>query len=177
VNRLKNIPSICQKLIPHTDYGELVYDPDKTPINDVHLHQNKLQVLPSASNNKIFSLYSLPVPGSKPLFLMTNTSTRKDLASTDPYYLCKKVPFPQGVELVKKNWEHIDQPKKKLSYYQNAQYYHQHDGSTEYQGILGYAMTDKPKSGNWVRLSQLAKGDHWFPEPTKFHQDLWVQIP
>ena len=106
-----------------------------------------------------------PVPGSQPIFLITDTRTEQPVLTTDPYLFAKQ--------------EELDLPVPKshpdYDYYSNVVGYSLDESNSDWQSLIGFGYKERPKTGNWQQLSSLIDST-LFPAATKFHLDLWVEV-
>jgi len=118
------------------------------------------------SGRPAFELYSKPVLGTMPVFLIEQAESGREVLTTDPYVFVQK----ERVELgVPEEHPHYD-------YYKDATRYSMKKHHSQWKRLLGYAYVDKPAEGAYVKLSSLLEPSQ-FPEPTTFHLDLWVKRP
>ena len=62
-------------------------------------------------------------------------------------------------------------------YFERAVYRNVSDGRTRWRGLMGYGLLDRPEGpGTWRRLSTVLDDRKLFPEPDRYHLDLWVRI-
>ena len=142
------------KLVAEVDYGLLTFDPTTTPMATV----------PLGESQHAFQLFTQPVSGTKPLFRIRNTHTNQEIVTSDPYYFVAQEKV--DIELP------TDHPH--YDYYRDAIGYSMDQNNSDWQALLGYAYETKPATGDWQQLSTLLNGQT-FPQPNKFHLDLWVK--
>ena len=154
-------------LVEHVDYGLLEFGTDKTKKINVSINGDKITTTTSAQKTgKQFSVFARPVAGTKPLFLIQNSATGQEVVTTDPYVFVPQekldLQFPQDHSFSK--------------YYSDAIGYRLDEGISQWKAMLGFGYEQKPDHGNWVQLSSLLDKSK-FPAATKFHLDLWVEVP
>ena len=114
----------CRELVGHVDYGPVVFDPATVP----------LVSRTPADKGATFRVYSKPVPGGKPLFLLEEAKTGRRVVTTDPYRLCSTSPYANALS-----------PNHPMhGYFERAKYRNVSDGRTKWRGLLGYGLVDRP---------------------------------
>ena len=162
INRRDKAAELAQSLVDQVDYGLAVFDPATTPMVPVCIRDGKVV----DSGRPAFELYSKPVLGTMPVFLIEQAESGREVLTTDPYVFVQK----ERVELgVPEEHPHYD-------YYKDATRYSMKKHHSQWKRLLGYAYVDKPAEGAYVKLSSLLEPSQ-FPEPTTFHLDLWVKRP
>lgn len=162
INSRDDAAELAKSLVDQVDYGLAVFDPETTPTVSVFIRDGKVV----DSGQAAFELYSKPVPGTMPVFLIEQAETGREVLTTDPYVFVQK----ERVELgVPEEHPHHD-------YYKEATRYSMKQHNSKWKRLLGYAYVEKPEQGASVKLSDVLEPSQ-FPEPTTFHLDLWVQRP
>ncbi len=143
-----------KELIDHVDYGYIDFKEQDTPLLEIKPEQGK----------KSFHVYAKPVSNTLPIFKIRHKTTGKVAYTTDIYLFTPQTPLN-----IKTNKQ--EDPD---GYYANAIGY-QLDGKTQYLEMIGFGHIQKPKDGNWVRLSDCVNTEHHYPQ-TLFNRDVWVKI-
>ncbi|ANW96386.1 hypothetical protein AXE80_08890 [Wenyingzhuangia fucanilytica] len=127
----------------------------------------KSEELDDALNQDI-QLFTSPIKGMVPIFLMKNTTTGKEYISPDLYYDVDTFPFSNPYE--------EDSPKYET--YQNRITYRQYNGKIEYVRLLGYASSeDLSNDGTqYTLLDDLIIDDTKVILTTEYLNKLWVPI-
>ncbi|QDT14411.1 alpha/beta hydrolase family protein [Alienimonas californiensis] len=147
------------ELVPHVDYGLLQFPRASTALRSVSL--------PSAGDAPAasFELYSKPVPGSRPVFLIRNRQTNEEAVTADPYLFVKSEPLA------------LDLPAE----HPHADYFAEVRGlslaerRSDWRALLGYALLEPPEEPGWQPLSQALRGGR-FPAAEGRHRELWVRL-
>ncbi len=155
----------AKSLVDKVDYGLLTFGPDTTSLRPVAIQDGKVraddQLDPSTSK---FRVFTRPVNGTKPLFLIKQARTGQQIITTDPYYFVKKDPldfqFPE---------EHPQH-----DYYQDVLGYSLDQNNSDWQTLLGFGYEEKPATGSWKQLGSIVDSSV-FPKPDRFHLNLWVR--
>ncbi len=109
-------------------------------------------------------MFSKPVPGSQPLFLIENETTGQEIVTTDLYRFFDKQ---------KLDWdlppEHPD-----AEYYNNAYAYRLEQHNTKWKRLLGYGLKEKPADESYVPLAEILD-PALFPASDEHHLNLWVK--
>lgn len=160
VNSRKHTIELAKSLVDKVEYGVLTFDPETTEMLPVSIKNNK--VVPKGKVT--FKLFSKPVPGSKPLFLIENATTGQEVITTDLY------------NFVKKEARNFGFPKEhpQAEYFNNATAYFMAKNNSKWKRMLGYAYQEKPKTGNYKRLSEVIPKE-MLGEAGKYNLDLWVR--
>lgn len=163
VNRRDRAVALAKSLVDKVDYGTVTFDAATTPLVPVHIRDGKV-VEAGATAKPAFTLYSRPVPGTMPVFLIENATTGREVITTDPYHFVPQEPLDLGIPK-----EHPDH-----DYYSQARGYSLDQNNTRWKRLLGYGFTSKPATGSVAQLSTLL-GAAQFPKPDAHHLDLWVK--
>jgi len=153
VNRRDRAIELAKSLVDKVDYGLLTFDPAETPL-----------VSAQVAGSPAFQLFAKPVPGSKPLFLIENATTGREVVTTDMYTFFDKEKLDWNLPP-----EHPD-----ADYYNNAYAYRLEKHNSRWHRLLGYACVDKPEQADYVRLSDVLPAA-MLPETDTYHLDLWVR--
>lgn len=153
VNSRDKAVAKAKELVDHVDYGLVHVDPETTSMVTV-----KVDGAPG------FNLYSKPVPGSQPLFLLENETTGQEIITTDLYRFFDKE---------KLNWE-LPDTHPDADYYNSAYAYRLEQHNTKWKRLLGYGLKNKPGDTSFVQLSGMLD-PLLFPEADPYHLDLWVR--
>ena len=108
-------------------------------------------------------LAAKPIPGSLPVFLLEDSTTGRELITTDPAALVPQEPLRLT----------IDPNSPKADYYRDAVGYSLGEGDGEWKRLLGYGPREKPEEGTAARLSEVVPAA-MLPTPGEFHHDIWV---
>ncbi|MEK0314754.1 hypothetical protein [Cohnella sp. 56] len=123
---------------------------------------------PQSGHSPALRTYAKPVAGSKPLFLMQDTTTGAYKLSFDPYEFADKAAFANPYA----------PSDPQYSTYQNRTLYKQYDGTMAYADLLGFAMpadlADTASYG-YVNLYDVVTDRSFYPGPTAAHQTLKVR--
>ena len=165
------------ELVDHVDYGLLEFEAETTSKLEVSIVGDKFLTGDAAKGHlegdsggdkKVskFAVFAKPVAGTKPLFLIEHSGTRQQVISTDPYIFVpqKKLDFQ------------FPQDHPFAEYYSDAIGYDLAKPQSKWKALLGFGFEEKPKTGNWAQLSSLLDKSK-FPPASKFHLDLWVEVP
>ena len=162
VNRKERAIELAKSLVDKVDYGQRVFDPKTTPMVPVAIDQGK--VVPAGKAKPAFKLFSKPVPGTLPLFLIAKKTTGREVITSDPYIFVKQEKLDLGVP--------PDHPR--ADYYSSFVGYSLGENDSQWKALLGYAYVEKPKTGHYARLSSVvSKG--MFGKADAFNFDLWVR--
>lgn len=185
VNRRDRTIELAKSLVDQVDYGLLTFDPATTPkvpvfIRDGNVVEDGVRGQGSGVSNPAlkpetrhlkpdlvhvsFSLFSRPVPGTMPLFLIENAATGQQVVTTDPYIFVPQEKLDLGIS--------PDDPK--LDYFGNAVGYSMDKNNSHWKRLLGYGYVKKPDAGAFIPLSQIL-GSSLFPPATTYHLDLQVE--
>ncbi|NNJ27251.1 hypothetical protein LzC2_33520 [Planctomycetes bacterium LzC2] len=147
-------------LVDHVDYGLLRFPRASTALTTASLPAT--DGVPAAS----FDLYSKPVSGSRPLFLIQNTETGAEVVTGDPYRFVKTEPLALS----------LPETHPAADYFENAVGYSMDENRSDWRALLGYALLEEPAEPGWRRLSETLPNAR-FPAPGGRHLDLWVKSP
>lgn len=161
VNRKERAIELAKSLVDKVDYGLLTFDPATTPDVPVFLRDGKIV---AKATGPTFELMAHPVPGTKPLFLTQNKTTRQEIVTTDIYA------HYQTEDL---DWK-LPDAHPDADYYNNAKIYRLEKNNTDWKRLLGYGYVEKPQAPGYVQLSTLVL-PQLFPEASRYHLDLWVK--
>ena len=181
VGNKEEVIKTADSLVDHVDYGLIDFAPESTSRIRVFNAPEGLAIQTSTGEaetiiprgdrglrpfvQKPFRLMTKPVPGSQPIFLITDTRTEQPVLTTDPYLFAKQ--------------EELDLPVPKshpdYDYYSSVVGYSLDESNSDWQSLIGFGYKERPKTGNWQQLSSLIDST-LFPAATKFHLDLWVEV-
>ena len=150
----------AKSLVKYVDYGLLNFAPDTTPMVPIHLQGGSSP----AKGVPPFELFSKPVPGSMPLFLIEEVDSGREVVTTDPYFFVHTEKLDLG----------IPETHPQHDYYQSVQGYDMTRHNSKWKRLLGYGYVQKPEGEGFVQMSSLL-GDTWVPKTNSFHLDLWVK--
>ena len=154
VNRRDRAIEQANSLVDEVDYGYRTFTAADTPTVPVAI----------TGTNRTFELFSKPVAGTMPLFLIADTDTGQEVITTDPYIFVEQEPLNFG----------LPESHPQYDYYgRHGTGYTLNEGGSNWKSLLGYAYRDKPATGDWARLSSLLPAAQ-FPAATVHHLDLWV---
>jgi hypothetical protein len=111
-----------------------------------------------------FQVYAKPVAGSLPLFLLEDTTTGREVVSTDPYRFVPREPLDLGVP--------PDHPHH--GYYAGLEGISLDRHTSKWKRLLGYAPRSRPGEPGFAPLSTVA-GPALFPPADAHHLDVWVR--
>lgn len=154
VNRRDRAIEQAKSLVEQVDYGYRTFAAADTPTIPVSLN----------GRTPAFELFSKPVAGTMPLFLIEDTDTGQEVITTDPYIFVKQEPLNFGLPKSHPQYDY---------YERNGTGYTLNEGGSNWKSLLGYAYREKPATGKWVSLSSLLPAEQ-FPKATVNHLDLWV---
>ncbi len=165
VGRKSRTIRLAQSLVDKVDYGLVVFNPEKTPLRAVSVQDGKVQVdNKSEPPSPTFKVFTRPVRGTRPLFLIRHVQTGRQIITTDHYYFVKKerVSFQFPAE------------HPHSEYYKDIHGYSIDQSNSDWQALIGFGFDEKPESGTWRQLSQLVDPSV-FPPADRYHRDLWVR--
>ena len=160
VNRRDQAMDLADRLVEHVDYGQLTFDPATAPRLPVRIEQNRVK---NTAEQATMWLAAKPIPGSLPVFLLEDSTTGRELITTDPAALVPQEPLRLT----------IDPNSPKADYYRDAVGYSLGEGDGEWKQLLGYGLREKPEEGTAARLSEVVPAA-MLPTPGEFHHDIWV---
>lgn len=160
VNRKDRAIELAKQFTDQVDYGLLTFDPATTPKVPVFIKDARVV---ERGGKPAFVLFSKPVPGSLPLFLIEDSTTGREVVTTDPYRFVPNERLDFGVPK--------DDPK--VNYYVDARGYSLDRHHSRWKRLLGYGLRNKPAEGSFVRLSEPVDAS-LFPAADAWHLDLWV---
>lgn len=166
VNRRDKTIELAKSLVDKVDYGLVTFDPANTPMLPVYIQDGKLLDAVKTGGTPAFELFSKPVPGTLPLFLIENTITGKEAITTDPYIFVTKEKLDFGVPKEHPNYD----------YYSHAVGYSMDKNNSNWKRLLGYGYVNKPAKGSFKQLSDILDSS-LFPEADTYHVNLWVAKP
>ena len=148
----------AKALVDRVDYGARSFDPATTPLRAVALRDGRVV----ESGEPSFHVYTRPVPGSQPLFVIEDTKTGREVITTDPYVFVPREPLK------------LDLPASHPAsdYFNRAEGYSLDLHHARWKALLGFALVQPPATGSFVRLSSCL-GDA-FPVADRHHLDVWV---
>jgi len=165
VGRKASVIEQSRSLVDKVDYGLLTFDPERTPLRSVSVHAGKVRTDAKASSSASrFEVFTRPVSGTRPLFLLRNARTGRQVVTTDPYYFVK-------TERLSLRWP-AEHPHH--DYYKDSRGYSVDRNESDRQSLLGFGYEKKPERESWKRVSTLA-GSSVFPEADRHNLDLWVR--
>ena len=162
VNQRNEAAATAQSLVDNVDYGLLRFSTTDTPHVPVYLVDKRVVETAPAGTQPAVSLFSRPVPGSHPVFLLEDTQTGREIISTDLYRFVPSEPLALG----------LPQEHSKSDYYNNARGYSLDKNHCRWKRLLGFGLLAKPKE-NGSRLLSTVLPAHMFPPPDTTHLDLW----
>jgi hypothetical protein len=161
INSRGKAAELAKPLVDKVEYGLAVFDPATTPTVPVCFRDGKVV----DSGTPAFELFSKPVPGTMPLFLIEHAETGREVLTTDPYIFVEQKRVELGVP---PEHPHYD-------YYKNAVRYSTKNHHSKWKRLLGYGYIDQPAEGSYKQISSLVDPS-FFPKPDTFHLDLWVKL-
>ena len=164
VNRRDRAIELARSLVDKVDYGQLAFDPAATPLLPVHVQDGRVIDPAAAAGPPSFEVYAKPVPGSLPLFLLEDTTTGREVVSTDPYRFVPQEPLDLGVP--------PDHPHH--GYYAGLRGISLDRHTSKWKRLLGYAPRARPRKPGFTPLSAVA-GPALFPAADDHHLDVWVR--
>ena len=164
VNRRDQAIELARALVDKVDYGRLAFDPAATPLVPVHLRDGRVIDPAAAAGPPTFEVFSRPVPGSLPLFLLEDTATGREVVSTDPYRFVPREPLDLGVP--------PDHPHH--GYYAGLEGISLDRHTSKWKRLLGFAPRSRPRAPGFAPLSTVA-GPALFPTADGHHLDVWVR--
>lgn len=144
---------IASELVDHVDYGSRQFDRKTTPFIQAK----------QFGNSTPFSLFTLPVRDSLPVFIIRHKLTGKTVYTTDPYVFIPQ----EKLELA------VPEGDPDYDYFKNAVGYTL-DGQSEYLGLAGFALRKQPEEAGWRKISEVAP-EHRSVYNTQFDVDVWVK--
>jgi len=160
VNRKDRAIELAKSLVNQVDYGLAIFDPDTTPRVPVYIKDGRVV---DGADRPAFELFSKPVPGTMPLFLIEHATTGRAVITTDPYIFVQKEKMDFGVP-----------PEHPLhEYYDNAYGYSLEQNNSTWKRLLGFAYVNQPPQGSFAQLSGVIDAE-MFPKSDTYHLDLWV---
>jgi hypothetical protein len=166
VNRKDRAIELAKSLVDKVDYGLVTFDPASTPMLPVFIKDGKVLDAGKAGGTPAFELFSKPVPGTLPLFLIENTITGKEAITTDPYFFVTKEKLDFGVPKEHPNYD----------YYSHAVGYSMDKNNSSWKRLLGYGYVNKPANGSFKQVSEVLDSS-LFPKADTYHVNLWVAQP
>ena len=163
INSKKKAIWQAKSLVDKVDYGLCDFDPVTTAKLGVTVKDGK--VLHCAAKKADFKLFSKPVTGTMPLFLLESNKHTQDVVTSDMYMFVPQEKLSLDIPKDYSNYE----------FYKHTVGYSLIDNAGKWKKLLGYAYTKKPQKGNYRKLSKLLD-KKIFPETNKYHVDLWVEI-
>lgn len=160
VNRKDRAIELAKSFADQVDYGLLTFDPATTPNVPVFIKDGRVV---EHGSKAAFVLFAKPVPGSIPLFLIEDTTTGREVVTSDPYRFVPNERLDFGVPK--------DDPK--VAYYADAHGYSLDQHHSLWKRLLGYGYRNKPAEGSFTRLSEILNAS-FFPAADVWHLDLWV---
>jgi hypothetical protein len=164
VNRRNRAIELARSLVDKVDYGRLAFDPATTPLVPVHVRDGRAIDPATAAGPPTFEVFSRPVPGSLPLFLLEDTATGREVVSTDPYRFVPREPLDLGVP--------PDHPHH--GYYAGLEGISLDRHTSKWKRLLGYAPRSRPREPGFAPLSTVS-GPAIFPAADGHHLDVWVR--
>jgi hypothetical protein len=165
VNRKDRAIELANSLVDKVEYGLVNFDVATTPTVPVFLREGKVVEGSPGSEAPAFELFSRPVPGTMPVFLIEHTETGREVITTDPYIFVTKEKLALGLP---PQHPHHD-------YYSSIQGYCLDKHNSHWKRLLGFAYVGKPEEGSFGQLSGLLEAS-LFPAPNTHHLDLWVKL-
>ena len=162
VNRKDRAIELAQSLVDKVDYGSVIFDPETTPKVPVYVRGGR--VVDGQGARPAFRLFSRPVPGTMPLFLVENAETGREVITTDPYIFVPQ----EKLDL------DISPEDPRHDFYSQAVGYSMDKNNTRWKRLLGYACVEKPADESFQPLSTLLDSE-MFPAADTYHVDLWVK--
>ena len=162
VNQRNDAAALAQSLVKDVDYGLLRFSTTDTPRVPVYLVDNRVVETAAAGTQPAVHLFSRPVPGSHPVFLLEDTQTGHEIISTDLYRFVPSEPLAL----------HLSQEHPKSNYYSNARGYSLDKHHCRWKRLLGFGLIAQP-NGNGSQLLSTALPKNVFPTPDTTHLDLW----
>mgnify|MGYP001294333383 FL=1 len=162
VNQRNDAAALAQSLVKDVDYGLLRFSTTDTPRVPVYLVDNRVVETAAAGTRPAVHLFSKPVPGSHPVFLLEDTQTGHEIISTDLYRFVPSEPLAL----------HLSQEHPKSNYYSNARGYSLDKHHCRWKRLLGFGLIAQP-NGNGSQLLSTALPKNVFPTPDTTHLDLW----
>ena len=162
VNQRNDAAALAQSLVNNVDYGLLRFPTTDTPRVPVYLVDNRVVQTAPEGTQPAVHLFSRPVPGSHPVFLLEDTQTGHEIISTDLYRFVPSEPLAL----------HVSQEHPKSNYFNNARGYSLDKHHCRWKRLLGFGLIAQPK-GNGSRLLSTALPKNVFPTPDTTHLDLW----
>ena len=162
VNQRNDAAALAQSLVKDVDYGLLRFSTTDTPRVPVYLVDNRVVETAAAGTQPAVHLFSRPVPGSHPVFLLEDTQTGHEIISTDLYRFVPSEPLAL----------HLSQEHPKSNYYSNARGYSLDKHHCRWKRLLGFGLIAQP-NGNGSQLLSTALPKTVFPTPDTTHLDLW----
>ena len=162
VNRRKEAAAIAQSLVDDVDYGLVQFSTTDTPRIPIYLVDNRVVDAAPPGTPPTLYLFSKPVPGSHPVFLLEDTQTGHEIISTDLYRFVPSEPLTL----------HIPKEHPSSEYYNNAHGYSLDKNHCRWKKLLGFGLIAKPDGKKSQRLSTVLP-DNVFPPPDTNHLDLW----
>lgn len=163
MNRKDRAIELSKSLVKHVDYGLLTFEAEETSRVPVYLKNEKV-IEGDAGSSPAFKLFSKPVAGTRPLFLVEDATTGQEVITTDLTIFFNKE---------KLNWD-LPEEHPDADYYNNAYAYRLQNHNSKWKRLLGYAYEEKPEGDDYVQLSDLLPPSA-FNKPDTYNLDLWVK--
>ena len=162
VNRRKEAAAIAQSLVDDVDYGLVQFSITDTPRIPIYLVDDRVVDAAPPGTPPTLYLFSKPIPGSHPVFLLEDTQTGHEIISTDLYRFVPSEPLNLNI------------PKEHPAseYYNNAHGYSLDKNHCRWKQLLGFGLIAKP-DGKESQLLSTVLPDNVFPPPDTNHLDLW----
>ncbi len=165
VGRKEQAIAVAQSLVDDVDYGQLRFDAATTPLQPVSIPQQPRDSrAPRQPSHASFEVFTQPVDGTRPLFLIQHALTDQQVITTDPYYFVKKERL--DFQLPAEHPQH--------GYYEDGYGYSMEEHNSRWQSLLGYGYEVNPGEDGWKQLSTLFNPET-FPAEDRYHRDLWVK--
>jgi hypothetical protein len=163
VNSKDRAIELAKSLADSVDYGLLTFDPATTPLVPVYIRDGRVTD-GNASNTPAFELFSKPVPGTKPLFLVENIATGREVITTDMYIFFDKEKLDWNLPP-----EHPD-----ADYYNNSYAYRLEKNNSTWKRLLGYGYVNQPDDPSFIQLSSILDATI-FPSSDTYHLNLFAK--
>ena len=141
------------------------YDILDISVNDSDTVEVAMEDLDGALCSDI-ALFTEPVNGFVPIFLMENTETGMQYISPDLYYDANSEPFINPYDETDTNYE----------LYQDRVLYKTYDGKINYKKVIGYGLDYNPDETNYTLLDNLINDSSKVVVTDEFSNSIYVKL-
>ena len=154
MGKLSDVVEKANNMTKHVYYGYQRPDTaDKVSIGTATDSNGKTYLAPVTEGGQ-FSLYASHVSGSRPLYLLYDVKEGKYFVSVDPYIITRKLPLSDYQDITKNPWKRLEKRGEVIHCLD--------DGSTQFIGLLGYAMPAGSDDAGLTALSGILNTDLFY---------------